>query len=553
MRIFSDVMTRIWGPRYPVAPIPDEADRLLEYIRPMSAHDAVKTLSVKAEHIDTASINLQELATSAKSQLELARYYLAQTEDKVHFSFRQKLHEFIDNVLFVIDSIISTFNISLLFSSSDDKLYKITALLSAFGMFVPMLFQIVEPHIAHAILTGMCLLALAATFIYPHFSLKPTALPYGENYTQKFHSGDLPIERGREIYIEKMAAILSREKRPKHVLLYGQPGIGKNELAKSFVQAIETKKLPQFAGKTVFYISCAEFVKMESPSAGNPFKDILQAMNRHKEGFVLILDEIHTIATGKAKEIASKLLSYLNSGSDGFSHVIAITTEEKLKKMKKANEAFCDRFEPIKIENTSKDETVSILDRALLHQRTRPFLEKGAETIQELYEKVSKAFPQRAQPATSIKILKACIDKTSKTQKIALEQEIVKRQQALDASLASRTLNQISGIGTPSANDGLEVDLATLHSKLDEHRSALESLFRTKELLDAVQSKLYRTIVKTQSVANLKKFTFFSSFSHYLQRALVEEARLAEQKYQIKTTIGSQLIDEAIQEEAAAL
>ncbi len=553
MQLVFDFVQRFWGPRYSVENIPDQDDQLLAYIRSLNTHDAVKSLSLKAKAIPTDSINPLELAESAKSQLELARYYLAETEDaKVPFSLKASLHTFIENALSVCDSFISFFNITTFFGGeADQKLYKITALLSSLGMFVPMLLEVIDSSIVHMILAGFVLLVGAATFIYPHFSLKPAQIPYGENYTQKYRLGELPIERGREHYIEKMAAILSRDLRPKHVLLYGQPGIGKNELAKSFVHAIEANKIPGFTGKTVIYINAAEFVKMANPPEGNPFWDIYNAMGRHKEGFVLILDEIHTVVTGKAKEIANKLLSYLNSSSDGFSAVIAIATEKKFAKMKKVNEALVNRFEPVKIENTPKEETISILDRALLHRRHRPSLEKGAETIDELYNKVAAAFPDRAEPAMAIKILRSCIQKTSLNQKIALEQEIEQVKTKLAASLASRTLNQISGIGTPGNSDDLQLKLGVLKSKLDEHKEALKSLFHIKDLLDAVQSKLYRTIAKTQTVSNLKKFKYFSHLTHYLQQALIREGQVAEENYQIRTTITSQLIEEAIAEELA--
>ncbi len=554
MHMISGFVQSFWGPRYSVENVPDHDDELLAHLRTLSAHDAVKTLSFKAKAIKDDAINCEELIEAAKSQLELARYYLTETEDaKVPFSLRASLHTFVENALSVCDNIISFFNLATLFGGeSDQKLYKITALLSSLGMFVPMLLEVIDTSIVHALLVAMVLLVGAATFIYPHFSLKPAQIPYGENYTQKYRLGDLQIERGREHYIEKMAAILSRDLRPKHVLLYGQPGIGKNELAKSFVHAIETNKIPGFAGKTVIYVNAAEFVKMANPPEGNPFWDIYNAMGRHKEGFVLILDEIHTVVTGKAKEIANKLLSYLNSPSDGFSAVIAIATEKKFNKMKKVNEAFCNRFEPVKIENTSQEETISILDRALLHRRLRPSLEKGAETIEELYHKVAAAFPDRAEPAMAIKILKSCIEKTSKSQKIALEQEIEQVKTKLAASLASRTLNQISGIGTPGNSDDLQLELATLKSRLDEHKSEMDKLFQTKELLDEVQGKLYRTIVKVQKRVNLKKFSLFSRFSCFLQQTLAQDARLAEEKYHIKTTITTQLIEEAIQEELAS-
>src|SRR5699024_4064117 len=84
--------------------------------------------------------------------------------------------------------------------------------------------------------------------------------------------------------------------------------------------------------------------------------------------------------------------------------------------------AFSLRFDRVDIENTSQDETLKILSDTLLRSRSQPLTEDGV--IDKIYEK-SCELQNAPQPATSLKLLKRCINRTEKTQRSLTQKKII--------------------------------------------------------------------------------------------------------------------------------
>lgn len=556
----SQIYSYFFPYNYCPSTIPDSNEQLLEHVRALPKDVALKMLTVKAKAISADTLNAVALLEQSRVHFKEARYFLDQAEFASKPNLQRLLHGLIDQALVALDSVISIFSISSLFQpaanlfQSDQKLYRISALMGAFASLAPL----VASFFGSTILAGVLFCISAISLVYPKIAPMPRALPYGVNYSQNYKKGLLQIERGREHYLDKMSSVLCRKKRPKHALLYGKAGVGKNELVKGFVKAVHDKKLPGLEGKTVFYFNAADFVNQQNfTGVANPLKEIAEAMGRHRDDMVLIFDEIQTTTTGDGLELSNKLLSMLDDVQEGFPHLIGITTDAGLEEMKKANGAFIGRFEPIKIENPSVEETVSILTRTIQYSPSCPLLENGAATVAEFYQKVQSTFPDSVQPALSLKILKSCIDKTSSIQKLDTESKVEEARAKLDAALALRTMNIFSGLSNSNEEqiDAHEKKLEELMASFEVQKKELRSFFQTKELFAAVQTKLFKTIVKITSnseVNRLKKFQFLSQFSGYMRQTLKAQAIRCEQIAKIRTTITSALIDEVLAEESAA-
>ena len=151
----------------------------------------------------------------------------------------------------------------------------------------------------------------------------------------------------------------------------------------AFAQAVERGDYPELKGKKVFYINTTALIgERNGPSVftgGSVLKRISDAMGVNRKDIILVLDEIHNACKENSKA-ADQLKTYIDEGGD-FPHVIGITTDEEYESYVKKNTAFSLRFDPVKIQNTSEDETLKILSDTLLQSSVKPLLEENSDSM----------------------------------------------------------------------------------------------------------------------------------------------------------------------------
>jgi ATP-dependent Clp protease ATP-binding subunit ClpA len=348
-----------------------------------------------------------------------------------------------------------------------------------------------------------------------------------------------------------------------HVMLLGKTGVGKTDTAKAFTQALERGDYPALKGKKVFYLNAAELVgNNESFSSGNrTLVRIKEAMGRHREQIILVIDEIHLACQHREHSaVSEQLKTLLDPSQEGFPYVIGITTEEEYyRDIYLNNEAFARRFKRINVENTTQEETQRILSAVLIQKA--PDVLIAPETLQLFYQKIEEAFPGTAAPAMHLKILSQCIERVSSMQKMPLEEEI----EALRNKIQSQRSASILGQGKRLLPHGqqqsakqiqdLAIELQKKEAIQAEKKAQVQELFSKRKDLGWIKQMTYQSVQKLTQVthgtpvkedANKKRFLLFS---HLIGPSLEQHVRNQSQNLGIKVEIDSSVIDEIIAKE----
>ena len=187
---------------------------------------------------------------------------------------------------------------------------------------------------------------------------------YGIDLTQSARDGILDPVIGRDEEIRRTIQILSRRTKNNPVLI-GEPGVGKTAIVEGLAQRIINGDVPS-ALKDRKLIS----LDMGSLLAGAKYrgefeeriKNILKKVKESDGKIILFIDEIHTVvgagASGGSLDASNLLKPMLARGE---LRCIGATTINEHKQNIEKDPALERRFQKIKIDAPSIDDTVSIL------------------------------------------------------------------------------------------------------------------------------------------------------------------------------------------------
>ena len=187
---------------------------------------------------------------------------------------------------------------------------------------------------------------------------------YCSNLNQKALEGKIDRIVGRDREIERMIQILSRRQKNNPCLI-GEPGVGKTAIVEALALRIVEGRVPEsLAHFEVWQLDLTALV------AGTQFRGqfesrILGLLKEIKAAgnIILMIDEVHNIA--RAGETSDGSMSAANllkpALSRGEIRVIGATTLKEYRKCIEKDSALERRFQPVKIEEPSVDETVDII------------------------------------------------------------------------------------------------------------------------------------------------------------------------------------------------
>ena len=198
---------------------------------------------------------------------------------------------------------------------------------------------------------------------------------FGRNLTQAAREGKLDPVIGRSKEMERVMQILSRRTKNNPVLV-GEPGVGKTAVVEGLAQAIVAGDVPEtIKDKQIYSLDMGALV------AGSRYrgdfeerlKKILKEI-RTRGDIILFIDEIHTLVGAGAAEgsiDASQMLKPMLAR--GELQTIGATTNDEYRKYIEKDAALERRFQPVKVDEPSVEETVGILkglrDRYEAHHR----------------------------------------------------------------------------------------------------------------------------------------------------------------------------------------
>ena len=186
---------------------------------------------------------------------------------------------------------------------------------------------------------------------------------FGRNLTQAAKDGKLDPVVGRDSEIERIMQVLSRRTKNNPVLI-GEPGVGKTAVVEGLALDIVNGKVPEtLKDKQLYSLDLGSLV------AGSRYrgdfeerlKKVLKEINQRGD-IILFIDEIHTLVGAGAAEGAIDAASLLKPKlARGELQTIGATTLDEYRKHIEKDAALERRFQPVKVEEPSLDDTVLIL------------------------------------------------------------------------------------------------------------------------------------------------------------------------------------------------
>jgi ATP-dependent Clp protease ATP-binding subunit ClpC len=200
---------------------------------------------------------------------------------------------------------------------------------------------------------------------------------FGRNFTKQASEGKLDPVVGRQTEMERVMQILSRRTKNNPVLI-GEPGVGKTAVVEGLAAKIAAGQVPELLkGKQIYSLDLAALV------AGSKYrgefeerlKKVMKEITQRGD-IILFIDELHNLVGAGAAEGAIDAASILKPAlARGELQTIGATTLDEYRKYLERDAALERRFQQIRVDEPSEDETVQILrglrDRYEAHHRCK--------------------------------------------------------------------------------------------------------------------------------------------------------------------------------------
>ena len=195
------------------------------------------------------------------------------------------------------------------------------------------------------------------------FNQTPTLNQFGNDLTRIAREGKLDPVIGRKKETERVIQILSRRTKNNPCLI-GEPGVGKTAVVEGLAEKIVDGDVPEILkNKRVVSIDISSMVA-GAKYRGDFEERIKKSLNEVKKAgdVILFIDEIHTIVGAGSAEGAIDAANILKPLlARGEIQVIGATTLNEYRKYIEKDAALERRFQPIMVDEPSKEDTVLIL------------------------------------------------------------------------------------------------------------------------------------------------------------------------------------------------
>ncbi len=186
---------------------------------------------------------------------------------------------------------------------------------------------------------------------------------FGRDLTESAKVGEIDPVIGREQEIQRVVQILSRRTKNNPVLI-GEPGVGKTAVAEGLALKIAQGEIPEILkDKRVISLNLTGMI------AGTKYrgdfeeriKGIVDEL-KESDDVILFIDELHTIVGAGSAEGSADAANILKpSLAKGDFQVIGATTMEEYRKYIEKDSALERRFQPVKVDEPTSEESVQIL------------------------------------------------------------------------------------------------------------------------------------------------------------------------------------------------
>ncbi len=191
----------------------------------------------------------------------------------------------------------------------------------------------------------------------------PSALDlYCKDLTAEAENGALDPVIGRESEIKAITKVLSRRGKNNPVLI-GAPGVGKTAVAQLLAQKIITNEIPaSLQGLRLISLDIGALIAGAKfrGQFEERFRSLLSEISNSEKGFILFIDELHTIVSkDRSNTDAGSLLKPLLASGD--LRCIGATTPDNYRRTIEKDLALDRRFQQVLIKEPGLDLSLKIL------------------------------------------------------------------------------------------------------------------------------------------------------------------------------------------------
>ena len=239
----------------------------------------------------------------------------------------------------------------------------------------------------------------------------PVLDQYSRDLTQMAAEGKLDPVIGREKEISRLIQVPSRRTKNNPCLI-GEPGVGKTAIAEGLAQRIVWGLVPEnMLDKRIVVLDLSGMVagsKYRGEFEERIKKVIQEVMN--DRGILLFIDELHTIIGAGGAEGALDASNILKpSLSRGEIQLIGATTLEEYRKYIEKDAALERRFQPITVEEPSREEAVEILKGLAPYYENHHGVKIEAKAIEAAVDRSIRYVNDRFLPDKAIDLIdEAC-------------------------------------------------------------------------------------------------------------------------------------------------
>ncbi len=220
----------------------------------------------------------------------------------------------------------------------------------------------------------------------------PALRAFGRDLTELARKGEIDPVIGRKNEIERVIQILCRRTKNNPVLL-GEAGVGKTAIVEGLAQEISSGNVPELLrDKKVITLDLALMVA--GTKYRGQFEERIKAVMdeiRRSKNIILFIDELHTIVGAGSAEGAMDASNIIKPAlSRGELQCVGATTLNEYRKYIEKDAALERRFQTVKVEAPSVDETIQILQGLRVkyeaHHKAR-YTEEALESAAKLSDR----------------------------------------------------------------------------------------------------------------------------------------------------------------------
>ena len=310
--------------------------------------------------------------------------------------------------------------------------------------------------------------------------------------TKRAKDGLIDPVIGRKHEIERLISILNRRTKNNPILI-GEAGVGKTAIVEGLALAISKREVPDsLLDRKILNLDLALIVagSMFRGEFENRLKQIIEEVKDNKN-IILFIDELHTMvgagATTGSLDAANILKPALARGE---LRAIGATTLSEYKKYIESDAALERRFQPILVEEPSKEEAVEILKGIKPNYEKHHNVTITDEAIKSAVELSSRYIQDRFLPDKAVDL----IDETAAfLRSINSNSKLLRATKKIEVDLQSLEEEKTKAV--------LEQDFTTaLHLRTQEEKLIKQKNELAKSLLNENQQPTH--IISGEDIAH---------------------------------------------------